>query len=464
MTHTRRIARLVCGRRTKWLVVLLWALAFLVMGPLSSRLSSIQVNNADSYLPGNAESTKVIALQRTFRAEDALPAVVIYVRDGGITPQDLATAQADRQAFIDAADLSIVGDVPPVIPSEDGKALQVIVPLLSEDGFALGGDVDVMRSIAAAADGLTVKVDGPAGIQGDLVKVFDTLDVRLLGLAAFVVVIILLITYRSPVLWAFPLVAVFAGLTLAQAVVYLMAKGDVFVVNGQTASILTVLVFGAGTDYALLLVARYREELRRYDDRHEAMAEALHKASPAIIASATTVALGLLCLLASDVESSRALGPVAAIGVGCALLAMLTLLPALLVIFGRWPFWPRVPHFGSEVHEEQGFYARLGRRIAVRPRTVWVGTALALVVLALNVVNLEADGLPQTDAFINRPDSVVGQELIAQHYPAGTGSPVVVVGPAADAEAITAVATGDLRCRRARRRAGDRRRAGRPCR
>ena len=325
------------------------------------------------------------------------------------------------------------------------------MPLLSEDGFALGEDIDAMRAIAFTEGGLIVKVDGPAGIQGDFVKVFDTLDVRLLGLAALVVVVILLVTYRSPVLWLFPLVSVFAGLTLAQAVIYLLAKNDVLVVNGQTASILTVLVFGAGTDYALLLVARYREELRRHDDRHEAMAEALHKAGPAIIASAATVAIGLLCLLASDVESSRALGPVSAIGVGCALLAMLTLLPAALVIVSRWAFWPRIPTVTVVVEDTPGFYGRLGQRIAARPRAIWVGTGLVLVILALNVVNLKADGLPQTEAFINTPDSVVGQQLLAEHFPAGTGSPVVVVGPADQAEAIIATVTGDPGSRASRR-------------
>ncbi len=443
LSAPRRVAHLVCGRRSKWLVLVLWLLAFAALGPLSARLNSVQVNNAESYLPGGAESTRVIELQREFRAEDTLPAVVVYVREGGVTEQDVATAEANRLAFIGSPELTIVGDVPPVIPSEDGAALQIVVPLLSEDGFALGGEIDAMRAIAFSAGGLTVKVDGPAGIQGDFVKVFDTLDVRLLGLAAIVVVIILLITYRSPVLWLLPLMSVLAGLTLAQAVIYLLANGDVLVVNGQTASILTVLVFGAGTDYALLLVARYREELRRHEDRHEAMAEALHKASPAIIASAATVAIGLLCLLASDVESSRALGPVAAIGVGCALLAMLTLLPAVLVVVGRWVFWPRIPHTGSVVHEEAGMFARLGRSISARPRTVWLATAFVLGLLALNVVNLKADGLPQSDAFINTPDSVVGQELLAEHFPAGTGSPVIIIGPASQAEQITAVVTSD---------------------
>ncbi len=443
MSGGQQLARLVCGRRSKWLVLMLWVLALAALGPLSAKLNSAQVNNADSYLPSTAESVLVIEQLRQFQGEDTLPAVVIYARNGGVTAADVAAVESDRQAFVDSPELTIVGTVPAVIPSQDGEALEIVVPLLSTDGFALGGEIDAMRALVTQSDGLVVKVDGPAGIQGDFIKVFETLDARLLGLAAVVVIIILLITYRSPILWAFPVFSVFAGLTLAQGVVYLFANADIFVVNGQTASILTVLVFGAGTDYALLLVARYREELHRHDDRHEAMAEALHKAGPAIVASAATVAIGLLCLLAAEVESSRALGPVTAIGVGCALLAMLTLLPALLVIVGRWAFWPLVPRYPSEVHQEQGFFARIGSIISGRPRVVWVATALVLGILALNVVNLEADGLAQSDAFRNKPESVEGQELIAKHFPAGTGSPVIVIGPASQAEDILALGVED---------------------
>ncbi len=186
-----------------------------------------------------------------------------------------------------------------------------------------------------------------------------------------VVIVMLLLTYRSPTLILVPLLGVVAALFTAQALIYLLAEHAGLTVNGQSAGILTVLVFGAGTDYALLLVARYREELRRHEDRHEAMALALHRAGPAVIASGATVVLGMLVLLAAEMNSTSGLGPVAAIGVAVALLAMMTLFPALLVIFGRWIFWPVIPHNGSPDPTERGLWARMGRGIAVRPRMIW---------------------------------------------------------------------------------------------
>jgi len=189
-------------------------------------------------------------------------------------------------------------------------------------------------------------------------------------------------------------------------------------------------VFGAGTDYALLLVARYREELRRNADRHQAMAIALHRAGPAIIASAATVAVGMLCLVFAQMNSTKGLGPVTAIGIAVGLLAMITLLPALLVIFGRWVFWPARPKLGSAEPAAAGLWARLGNRIALRPRAVWAVTAVVLGVLALGLTQLNASGLAAEDTFVTKPDSVVGQEVLGRHFPAGDGQPVVVIGKA----------------------------------
>jgi RND superfamily putative drug exporter len=234
------------------------------------------------------------------------------------------------------------------------------------------------------------------------------------------------------------------ALIVAQAVIYLLAEHAGLVVNGQSAGILTVLVFGAGTDYALLLVARYREELRRHEDRHEAMAVALHRAGPAIIASGSTVILGMLCLLFAETNSTRSLGPVAAIGVLVALLVMISLLPALLVICGRWLFWPVKPQYGSAEPTTRGFWARAGNRIARRPRLVWVCTALALAVLSIGIVKLDANGLTNAESFTGRPDSVVGEEVLAQHFPeaGGAGTPVAIVADEAAAEQVRTVAAG----------------------
>jgi len=256
------------------------------------------------------------------------------------------------------------------------------------------------------------------------------------------VAIILLITYRSPVLWLLPIISAAVALTTAQAVIYLLAKNAGLVVNAQSAGILTVLVFGAGTDYALLLVARYREELRRHDDRHEAMALALHRAGPAIIASAATVAVGMSCLTLAEVNSTSGLGPVAALGIVVGLLAMISLLPALLVIFGRWLFWPVRPAQGTADPTATGIYSRLGARIARRPRLVWITTAAVLGAMSLGLVQLEANGLSQADQFVDKPSSVTGEEALARHFPAGQGQPVVVIGQAASAAAIRSAVAG----------------------
>jgi RND superfamily putative drug exporter len=217
------------------------------------------------------------------------------------------------------------------------------------------------------------------------------------------------------------------ALTTAQGVIYLLAKHAGLVVNAQSAGILTVLVFGAGTDYALLLVARYREELRRHDDRHEAMMFALHRAGPAIIASAATVAIGMSILTLAELNSTSGLGPVAALGVVVGLLAMVTLLPALLVIFGRWLFWPVRPRYGTDEPTATGAWARVGRRIARRPRTVWISTAVALGALSLGLLQLNANGLSTADSFTSDQPSVAGEEALARHFPAGGGQPVSVI-------------------------------------
>jgi putative drug exporter of the RND superfamily len=285
-----------------------------------------------------------------------------------------------------------------------------------------------------------VYVTGPAGYFADFSKVFSGFDSTLLYITA--VIVILLLTYRSPVLWLLPLGCVFVALTAAQAVIYLLARNAGLTVNGQTAFILTVLVFGAGTDCALLLTARYREELRRHADRHEAMAVALGRAAPAIIASGATVILSLLCLLVAELSSTRSLGPVTAIGVAVGLLAMITLLPALLVVFGRWVFWPRRPTMDSAEPTEHGLWARIGQRMAVRPRLVWVMTAVVLGLLALGTTGLDANDLQSKDSFRTDPEAVTGEAAPARHFPAGAGNPVQVVGRAEAASQLQAALSG----------------------
>ena len=322
------------------------------------------------------------------------PAIVVYERTSGITEADKAVAAQDAQTF---ASLDLVeGDVIGPIPSDDGQALQMIVPVnLGENGWnELPALVESMHSEAAPRDpGLTMYVTGPVGVSADFAEAFEGIDGTLLYSALAVVIIILLFTYRSPILWLLPVLSAGVALTAAQAVIYLLAKNGVLTVNGQTQGILTVLVFGAGTDYALLLVARYREELRRHEDRHEAMAIALHRAGPAIFASGSTVIVGMLCVLLAQMNSTASMGPALAIGVAVGLLAMLSLLPALLVVTGRWVFWPLRPRYGSPDHTETGLWARVGRAIAPRPRAVWVTTTVILGALSVGILQLDAHGL-----------------------------------------------------------------------
>ncbi|HZC98825.1 MAG TPA: MMPL family transporter [Actinomycetes bacterium] len=434
MRGARRIAALPCGRWSKWAVLVFWIAVFAVAGPLAGKLNSAQQNDASAWLPNNAESTQVVELAKRFVPSDVFPALVVYERPGGaVTAADRAKAAADVRRFAAVNDVS--GEVVGPIPAKDGRALQVIVPIkVAEEGNGweqLGPRIKELRAIARAdADGLGVYVTGPAGYFADFASVFSGFDSTLLYITAAIVVVILLLTYRSPVLWMLPLACVFVALTAAQAVIYLLAKNGGLTVNGQSAFILTVLVFGAGTDYALLLTARYREELRRHADRHQAMAVALGRAGPAILASGSTVILSLLCLLVAELNSTKSLGPVMAIGVAVGLGAMLSLLPALLVIFGRWMFWPLRPTLGSAEPTERGLWARIGQRMARRPRVVWVVTAVVLGSLALGVTGLEANGLQSKDSFRSTPEAVRGEQVLARHFAAGEGSPVQVVGKA----------------------------------
>ena len=433
-----RLAAAVCGRRTKWIVVAFWVAVMALAYPLSAKLSGAQENDAVSWLPGSAESTRVVELQQeALGSGDSLPAIVVYERTGGITAEDQALAAAHAQEItqLDGVSQQVIGP----LPSADGEALQFIAEVDAGDGgwVGIGAVVDEMtRVIDDAPDGLGAYVTGPAGVAADFSEAFEGIDTTLLYSAMAVVIVILLLSYRSPILWIFPVASAFIALTVTQAVVYLMAEYADVTVNAQTAGILLVLVFGASTDYALLIVARYREELRRHADRHEAMAYGLRRASPAIIASAATVAVGMLCLLAAQMNSTRGMGPVLAIGILIGLVAMLSMLPALLVVVGRWVFWPIRPNYGSPEPTETGFWAKVGQRIARRPRAVWIGTAFALAAMALGLFTLNTGVLPNRDSFVDKPASIAGEEALARHFPAGTGNPVVVVADAAAAEPV----------------------------
>lgn len=435
-----QVAGWITHRYLKFAVIVFWLVVVALLGPLAGKLTGAQDNEAQSWLPSNAESTEVLEVAGGFVSSNTIPAVIVYERPDGLTPDDLEAVAADAQEFgaLDTLDGDVIGP----IPSQDGEAVQIIVPLdLGPDGWNLAADaVDDLRATAEdGPDGLDVYVTGPAGSAADSSKAFEGIDGTLLYAAVAVVIVILLITYRSPILWLLPVLSAGVALTVSQALIYLLAENYDLTVNAQSAGILTVLVFGAGTDYALLLVARYREELRKHGDRHEAMALALHRASPAIIASGATVAIGMLCLLFATMNSTAGLGPVAAVGVGVAVLVMLTLLPALLVTCGRWIFWPRTPKLGDDEPSEHGFWARVGGRIERRPRATWIATSGILAVACLGVVALNPTGLTTEESFRGEQPSIVGEKVLSAHFPGGAGSPVVVIANADQASAVADV-------------------------
>ena len=429
MSRARTIVAIPSGRRTKWAVLVFWLIVVAVTGPLAGKLTGAEKNDASAWLPAAAESTKVLDVQSRFQSPNIFAAVLVYDRHSGVTSADKAKAAADAVRFRGVPSV-VRSQVTGPFVSRDGKAIETIVPVnLGSKGWNGASDgVSTLRAIADSnADGLGIHVTGPLGSAADSADAFKGIDGILLVATLAVVIGLLLITYRSPVLWLMPVISAGVALTTAQGLIYLLARNGL-TVNAQSAGILLVLVFGAGTDYALLLTARYREELRRHEDRHEAMAVALRRAGPAIIASAGTVIISLLTLTIAELNSTKSLGPVLAIGVAVALLAMMTLLPALLVILGRWMFWPVKPAYGTEEPTTRGFWARVGRRIAVRPRLVWVVTALILGAMATGLLGLKAGGLTTAQGFRHTPDSVVGQTVVNQHFPAGAGQPVIVIG------------------------------------
>jgi putative drug exporter of the RND superfamily len=437
----RRLAGTLTGPVTKWIVLAVWVVILVVSSMFASKLADEQNNEASSWLPASAESTRALDRLTEFQKADAIPTVVVYVRSSGLSDEDIATARKDAAEF--AAVRGVEGPVRGPFVSSDGKAMQTIVTFdFGSAGWnAMPDAVDQLRAIASFGDG-RVYVTGAGGQAADSAKAFGGIDSTLLASTLGIVIVILLLTYRSPVLWILPMICSGVALFGAQALIYVLARYAGLTVNGQSYAILTILVIGAGTDYALLVVARYREELRNHEDRHQAMASALHRAAPAILASAATVILGMLCLLLAEMNSTAGLGPVAAIGIGVTFLVQVTLLPALLTICGRWVFWPQRPTYGSLEPTRTGFWARIGRRISVRPRLVWVVTAGVLALACLGSLRLDTSGLATDQQYTRQFDSILGQKALVEHGMVDQSNTVDVVARADKAEAVRAAMVG----------------------
>lgn len=425
-------------RRHSWLrvflpvaLILVWLVGASLGGPLFGKVDEVSSNDQTTYLPESADATTVQQLLGEFTDSDAIPAIAVFTSEEELTPSELEAISA---AVADAPDVEgVADDVSPALPSEDGRAVQAFIPIdgdaeLSEATTALGEELR-----AAVPDGITVYITGPAGFTADLAAGFAGIDGLLLGVALLAVLVILVLVYRSFLLPLVVLSTSLFALCVALLVVWWLAKWEILLLSGQTQGILFILVIGAATDYALLFVARYREELRVAQDKGVALLAAWKGSVEPIVASGGTVIAGLLCLLLSDLKSNSTLGPVASIGIVFAMLSALTLLPALLLLFGRAVFWPRRPRFEPEVVAAEhgmrttGLWARLSGLITKRPRAIWIVTTLVLLAGAAGVTQLDAQGVPQSDLVLGASEARDGQVALGEHFPGGSGSPVSVI-------------------------------------
>jgi RND superfamily putative drug exporter len=448
----------VKGRKALWVAIvsiLVWLSIGGFAGGAFSKISTVQENDNSAFLPDSAESTIAGEVLVKFSSQDdqLFPALLLLLGDLNPATNAQAFERVNQySATLLSKTLPATGKplsayfargVPLTpIPSADGKAILINAQLdfavadANIDGEPIFPKIiefireDMEKEFTSA--GITTHVTGPAGLFADLFEAFGSIDTRLLQTTLIVVAIILIVVYRSPVLWILPLFTAASALGIATMIVYYLAREDIIDLNGQTQGILDVLVLGAATDYALLLIARYREELHQHQSRFEAMKIALRGVVEPIIASGSTVIAGLMVLLLSDLSSNRGLGPVGSIGIASSMLAVLTLLPALLIVFGRWIFWPKIPRFGDVDEKLSGIWSKVGNLVDRRPKAVWISTALALLIFAGFSTTLKSDGLSQSEAFTTRTDSVIGLEKLGEHFPSGEGTPVEIVVDQAD--------------------------------
>ncbi|GGV21605.1 putative membrane protein [Streptomyces griseoflavus] len=420
------------------LLVVVWLGIGGAFGSYAGRLGEVATNDQAGFLPRSAESTEVIEQQKAFRQDETLPAIVLWTADGDGQVKD-RQAEATRSLASLAGTPGVVGKTSPALPSEDGEALQGVVQLEPADGDQLAEVLERIRTAAGQVEGTTVQVAGPAATQADLSDAFAGIDGLLLGVALAAVLVILVLVYRSVLLPLVIIISAVMALALACAVVYALAKNDIVRVDGQVQGILSILVIGAATDYALLLTARFREELAGHD-RFTAMRSALKQTWGAVVASAATVVLGLLALLLSDLTNNRALGPVGAIGIVCSVLSTLTFLPAVLVLLGRAAYWPAKPHSAEERRTGDGLWQRVASLVDRAPRKVWAFTLAGLVVFAAFSPALTSKGVPLDETFVNDAPSVAAQETLSEHFPGGSGNPTVVIADAGRLEQVVAAA------------------------
>ncbi len=463
----------VKARKPLWfaiITIVIWFGISGVVGPLFGNLSSVQKNDNADFLPAHVEAQKFADAYKSFtvNANKALPALVLFEGDvsadktaatniflNTLAAQPLVTK--DGKAIVGVhktiGEYLTAGEKIFAFPSQDGKALLANVPFdntnagsqLSNKKPALPAVVDSIRFYTgefAKAHGFTSHVTGFAAIFADLFGAFGGIDSTLLLTTVLVVAIILIIVYRSPVLWILPLFTALIAELLAGGVIYVLAKHNVITLDGQSQGILSVLVIGAATDYALLLIARYREELHLHDSRYESMKKAWRGVVEPIVASGSTVTLGLLVLLLCQLKNSRGLGPVGAIGIISSMITVLTLLPALLLVFGRWIFWPKIPRHDDHDEKLTGIWSKVANATARSPKKFAIITTVILLIFASLITTLKANGISTTQGFTTHPDSLVGQELLLKHFPGGQSQPTQILISQSKAAQATSVLQG----------------------
>ncbi|MFB6517066.1 MMPL family transporter [Streptomyces sp. NPDC056401] len=425
-------------RFTRWLIpavlVVAWLLVGGGLGPYAGKLGEVATNDQTAFLPRSAESTRVVEAQKAFRQDESLPVIVVWTAK---TPGAKLGPEQQEDATRALAGLSGTG-LPPgsasaasaAVLSADGRALQGVVPLEPDLGEELPRTLEEIAAAAAKVPGTVVQLAGPAASRADLADAFAGIDGLLLAVALIAVLLILLLVYRSLLLPVVIIVGAVFALGLACGLVYVLADRGIVRVDGQVQGILSILVIGAATDYALLLTARFREELQARADRFAAVRAALRRSAGPITASAGTVTLGLLALLLSDLTNNRALGPVGAIGIVCAVLSTLTFLPAVLVLLGRAAYWPATIGHTAEDGAGRGIWKKVAAVVDRAPRKVWALSLAVLLACAAFAPTLDAKGVPLDEIFVNDAPSVAAQQTLSEHFPGGSGNPAVVIANA----------------------------------
>lgn len=429
-------------------LVVIWFAVAGIGGPYFGKISEVASNDQSTFLPASAESTQVAEELRNFQDESSLPTVIVF--SNNTQPLDPAAIGRINGVTRQLTKLEgISGNISPAIPSQDKKA--AIVVLAMESGYSYKEfTAAINQKLTDAKLGLDFAVTGPVGFLNDLGRAFAGIDGILLLVALSVVFVILIIVYRSPILPFLVLATSLFALCAAILVVYYLAKAGIVTLNGQVQGILFILVIGAATDYALLFVARYREELKNHREPYRALIAGWRHSLEPITAAGGTVIAGLLCLLLSDLNSNKALGPVGAIGICLAIISALTLLPSLLLVWGRKVFWPRIPHYTNRqktvgtARTQPGLWNNIGTFVATHSRSIWISTTLVLCLCSLGLLQLKADGVSQSEYVLGASQARSGQAMIDAHFPGGSGTPTFVIVPAdLVAEAATILEKSD---------------------